>query len=131
MGEVTNVKICNVFHNSRFCLNSFYKFQRYLFHSNWFHLHLLGVHFLLLLCFVHVCFEILYKSKHCRCFVFVELFIHVFLLHFRWDQMVLHGIDICCFAYCFICFGVIFTWINIWRILSYVFCYFCWNFFII
>ena len=40
-------------------------------------------------CLEYFCFEILYESSLCRCFVFVELYIHFFLLHCRWDQMVL------------------------------------------
>ena len=59
--------------------------QSYLFHSY-------SIQLVIISCYFMSCinlFEILYKSWHWRCFVFVELYIHFFLSNCRWDQMVL------------------------------------------
>ena len=123
---MSNVKIWNVFHNNRSCLDNLHMLQCSLFHSSSYSL---GVHFLLLLCAVYFCLEILYESSHCTSFVFVELYIHFSLSHcqYIWWYWYLF----CCFAHCFMCDVVIVTWIIIWTILSYNFCYFCWYVFMI
>ena len=113
---MSNVKICNVFHNKRSCLDNLHMLQCSLFYSS---SYLLGVNFLLLLCLVYFCFEILYESSNCRCFVFVEFFIHFSISHWQWDLMLL--ISFLLFCSCYMGFAVTVTWIIIWTILSYIF----------